>query len=206
MVGPMDTIRQPRVLVVVLAAGQARRFGGNKLEQPCAGQPLGLWALQAAAATGHPVVVVSAVPQPGFAAGWQDRSEICVNPDAQAGLGGSIRIAAQAAQAQGADILVTMLADMPLVTPALIASLAATCTPQSASACLYPGMVPGIPAAWGCALFPQLAAIDPASGGRPLLRQVAGLVTHAADPAMLLDVDVPADLHQAERALLMRTE
>ena len=36
-----------RVLGAVLAAGQARRFGGGKLDAPCAGRRLGSWALRA---------------------------------------------------------------------------------------------------------------------------------------------------------------
>lgn len=118
-----------------------------------------------------------------------------------AGLGTSVALAARHALACGAPCLLLMLADMPLVTGAVLDRLAADCPNGSASACRHDRGQPGIPAAWSAASLPILAAISSERGAKALLRQVEPLRLIDTPATLLSDVDVPADLAVVEIAL-----
>ena len=125
------------LVVAILAAGSARRFGGGKLEADCGGRPLGQWALEAArtldpAALG--VVVGDAAPHSVHGA------EIVRNPYALHGLGTSASAAARWAIDREADALLVMLADMPLVSPPSPASFGSIAAGKQAGT---PGLPPG---------------------------------------------------------------
>ena len=69
-----------RPAVAVLAAGLGTRFGGGKLEAPCAGKPLGRWAVEAVEAAGlGPGTIVTGPEWVSFAGGWTR----AVNPAAE---------------------------------------------------------------------------------------------------------------------------
>ena len=103
------------------------------------------------------------------------------------------------AQRLGARAVLVALADMPLVPPAHVIALveAFEGTPVATLA----GAVPMPPAIFGRAAFPALLALGGDRGARDLLRRADTL---ALDPALALDVDTPADLATAERALSER--
>ncbi|MET0361589.1 MAG: NTP transferase domain-containing protein, partial [Sphingobium sp.] len=112
-------------LIAVLAAGRGMRFGGGKLDADCAGRPLGRWILDMVVAAGAaPGIVVTGQHPPRFAqdataAGWS----IVVNEDAEMGLGTSVATASRHATAAGAAAVIILLGDMPLITPAIVATL-----------------------------------------------------------------------------------
>lgn len=186
-------------LTAVLAAGLASRFGGGKLDAPCNGQPLGQRALATAQGLGWPVVVVVGPKRPRFLAAMSPGGfDVVVNPAPEAGLGGSVAQAARAAQRQGAEWLLVVLADMPLVTrgtlerlveQAICHGIAATIWPDSAAA-----PRPGVPAAFARRHFAALAAISGETGARDLLLACPAEALVAPDRAELLDVDRPGDL------------
>jgi len=191
-----------RPLVAVLAAGLGRRFAQGsaigKLDAACAGQPLGQWALDGVAAAGlAPGVIITGPHPPAFAAasGWP----LITNPHPEAGLGGSVALAAAAAMAQGRSLLL-LLADMPLVPPAFLARLAAQ---TGAAATLYPGARAGVPALLPLALLPEAARLNGEHGAGALLAGTSGLVLLEPAPGMLHDVDRAADLAKVS-ALLRR--
>lgn len=189
--------------VAVLAAGLASRFGGGKLDAPCAGKPVGRHVLDAAelAGLGHFAPLCITGPEaPLFvqeARGWQR----IINPDPALGLASSVAVAAAHARQHGYAAMVVLLADMPLITPAFINDLASR---SGAAATLYPEGRPGVPARFPAALFPALERLEGEGGAGQFLRGLADVeLLHPAAP-MLADVDRPADLAAAEAALISR--
>ena len=183
------------LVVAILAAGSARRFGGGKLDVDCAGRPLGQWALEAArtldpAALG--VVVGDAAPRSVHGA------EIVRNPYALHGLGTSASAAARWAIDREADALLVMLADMPLVSPATLRGLVEGELP---SAVAYPGGKPGVPACFPAAMLPKLAGLGGEEGAATLLRGRTDVRLVPVDPEELGDVDRPEDLAEAAAIL-----
>ena len=184
-------------LVAILAAGRASRFGGGKLDAPCAGKPLGRWVLDAVAGAGLPSgVVVTASAGGAFAAGTGWRQAI--NPHAEQGLGTSIALAARTAIAGNARALLVLLADMPLVDAAYLRRLASA-TPPTATA--HPDGDPGVPALFGAAQLPALANLGGERGAAALLNVMDGLGVLQPPAGMLRDVDTVEDLAQVERLL-----
>jgi molybdenum cofactor cytidylyltransferase len=185
-----------RVLAAVLAAGRGQRFGGGKLDAPCAGQPLGCWALQAVAGLGiadRVIIVPPAVP--GFAAqsGWT----LIANPRAVDGLGTSLARAAVHALEAEADALLVVLADMPLVDVGLLRALLQAGAPAAASH----GGRPGAPALLRAAALPQLTELTGDRGAAAVLALLPGLTLVPASPGQLHDVDDAPALAHAARLL-----
>ena len=194
----------PNTIVAVLAAGRASRFGSAKLDAPCAGLPLGAWALSAALGTGFATLIIFRDELPAFARRFAGRAEVLVNRGADAGLGSSLRCAARHAAERSASRLIVLPADMPLVTSTLLVGLVEACTPGGASACRYPGPVPGVPATWSKEHFAALGEIAPADGAKTLLSHIPSLAMLDAGTEALIDVDTPGDLAHAETYLHRR--
>ena len=195
-----STLTPEPPLVAVLAAGDARRFGGGKLDAACAGQPLGRWALAAVAAAGLPPgVIVVGADGARFAedSGW----DLLVNPLAGQGIGTSLALAARTALEREARALLVLLADMPLADPAFLSDLASA-TPPAASR--YPDGDPGVPALFGQAQLSALAQLYGDHGAAGLLTLLDGLTTLSPPGGMLRDVDRPEDLAAVEIQLSAR--
>jgi CTP:molybdopterin cytidylyltransferase MocA len=189
------------ITVALLAAGRATRFGGGKVDAPCAGRPLALWAVEAVSAAGlAPGVCVTRPEAPRFlasASGWRR----VINPRPQDGLAGSLAGAARAAEANGSTALLVVLADMPLVTPAHLATLAAQ---DGIAATRYASGRPGVPALFPRTLFGMLGEAQGDRGASHLLAGVENLVLVEPEPGTLLDVDTPENLADAEAILRSR--
>ena len=181
--------------VAVLAAGRATRFGGDKLEAPCAGKPLGRWVLDAVIDAGlKPGTIVIGPQGVSFAEGWQP----LVNTAPKAGIGSSLALAARAVLERGDSALLVLLADMPLVTPGYLRELVAAPAPASTR---HPDGHPGVPALLDRVLLGRAAELTGDHGAGPLLDGVNLL---EPPPGMLRDVDTPEDLAEVERQLSAR--
>lgn len=182
--------------VAVLAAGRGTRFGGGKLDAPCAGKRLGRWVLDAVADAGlAPGTIVTGPEAAHFAdgaPGWQ----LLINPRPDDGLGASLALAARAAIEHGDAALLVLLADMPLVSPNYLRKLVAAPSP---AATRQPDGHPGVPALLDRVLMERAAMLTGDRGAGALL---AGSALLDAPPGMLLDVDTAADLAGVERRLL----
>ena len=189
------------LLVVVLAAGQARRFGGGKLDAPCAGKPLGAWVLQAVADAGlAPGVIVTGPDAPRFAReapGWA----CLANGYAASGMASSLRVAGEYALGQRYAAMLVLLADMPLMPPAYLRALAA-CDAPAATA--QSDGRPGVPALWPQAMFGALARLSGDRGAGGLLAGADGLAMLQPPSDVLLDVDTVAQLAAVALVLEMR--
>lgn len=187
------------MLIAILAAGSARRFGDDKLAADCAGKPLGQWALDAALAIGAPTVWIGGESKPAWVA---PPCEFIPNPDAASGLASSLRVAARCANEARTASLLVMLADMPLVDPPLLRELIAA---GPLAACAYPDGRTGVPALFPAAYFPRLAGLTGDHGAGALLRDAPGLrLIHPTEGA-LADVDTLADLAEAAARLSARS-
>lgn len=176
------------VAVALLAAGQGRRFGSDKLLAPIDGVPMGLHiarTLDAFNFLARFVVCASGSPLvPEFES---LRFQTLINENPETGQASSLQIAVRAAENTRAQALLVVLADMPFVTPAHIGSLINT----KALAASHDGSAAMPPALFPRAYWHLLNATQGDRGGRALLS--AAKLIHAP-PSELRDIDLAADL------------
>lgn len=190
-------------MISILAAGRATRFGGGKLDADCAGQPLGYWSLRAARSSGPAtIVIVTSSDMPRFAAAAEQRGDavLVCNADAALGMGTSVACAARHAIAAAADILVVMLADMPLVSDTIIQALIASSAGLHIAAVRHPDGRFGVPAAFPSTSFDALTRLVGDQGASTIL-QTAHVIHVAAGRNELIDVDSQERLVEAIRLL-----
>lgn len=191
------------LLVAVLGAGLASRFGGGKLDAPCHGRPLGQWAVETALGLCAPVVVVVPPGPHAYLEPFAARlAGTIVNPFPESGQGRSVALAAAAAQEAGAGLMLLLLADMPLVRGTTLLALVDAARKHGIAATRWPDGRRGVPACFGRAHFPELAGLDGEVGARDLLRRCpeAAVLTPRSEQE-LSDVDRSEDLARAEALL-----
>jgi molybdenum cofactor cytidylyltransferase len=179
-----------QVAIIVLAAGNARRFGSDKLMADLDGAPLGVRA--ARALLGIPAAAHFAVCQPEavIASLYAEAGYAVVeNPHAELGLSGSLHLAVAAAAKTQAQALLIALADMPFIMASHIDALIQACDGEIiASSDGNQSMPP--------AIFPRttwafLLETKGDAGARQILAPARSL---AAPARSLRDIDTPDDL------------
>ena len=193
-----------RLKAIVLAAGEARRFGASKLTAPYRGRPVLAWTLDIALQA--PVETVVLVT--GFHAGTVEACARTTAPDAIAqrrlhihridyadeGMGASMRAGVEAVLP--ADAVFVFLADMPDVPPAVAPMLVRRLIGRvDAVAPSWRGRR-GHPVLFGSALLPQLASLSGDEGAREVLTRLGGrlALVEAPDDGVLRDIDTVDDL------------
>lgn len=176
------------IAVAVLAAGQSRRFGSDKMIADLDGIPLGLHIAKTVAPMGFGwrFAICSkgaALVQHFFRLGF----ETIENASPERGQSHSLHLAVRAAEAIEAKALLILLADMPFVSRAHIAAVIA----EGGLAASTDGDKPMPPALFPRSCWPDLLRTIGDSGARLHLAN-AKLVT--APPHELRDIDVAADL------------
>ena len=189
-----------RVVAILLAAGSSTRFGGEKLLVPWRGRPLYEHALDALLAS-PAVVETIVVVQPGFPVPPAlPRCRFVINPDHAEGMGSSLRAGVRAAPGD-ADAYLVALADMPGITPALIASLV-TCHAAAGKPIVVPvcGGRRGHPVMIAAGLRDPLLAVTGDVGAREIIGAHPEWIGEfeTDDAAVFFDVDLPADLAVGE--------
>lgn len=172
--------------VLMLAAGQSRRFGAaDKLMAHLHGRPLIVHAIAAQAELAAERVAV--VGPDSAAAGLLEGAgfRLVVNPAPEEGQGGSLALGAEDASGR----VLVMLADMPFVTPDLLARLAAC----NGRAVAFDGRR-SPPALFAEADRPALLAAAGERGAPELLAKAEPV---PAAPGELDDVDTPEALRAA---------
>lgn len=180
------------IAVAVLAAGQGRRFGSDKLMVDLGGIPIGLHVAQTLAPMpfGWRFAVCSksaALAEQLSHAGI----EIIANDTPDTGQAHSLHLAVKAAEATAANALLVVLADMPFVSANHIADLVAAYDGDILAS--TDGAAPMPPAIFPRDTWPMLLATSGDTGARGLLKN-ARLFT--ASPGELRDIDVVADLRE----------
>ena len=179
---------------MVLAAGSARRFGGNKLTAAVAGVALIRRALSAVPAERFSrVAVVTQYPEISELA--KEFSFTPVRNDApEAGVSRSIALGLAAlGDCPGALFLV---ADQPLLRRESVDALVTLWQEKpDGIAALGHGSVRGNPCLFPARLFPELRALQGDRGGAAVIRRHEDLLTLLeVDPRELQDADTPEAL------------
>ncbi|WP_067735540.1 nucleotidyltransferase family protein [Novosphingobium naphthalenivorans] len=185
-------------MIALLAAGEARRYGGGKLDAPLAGRPLGRWAVEAATAIAPVVVIVPDGPLPAFLQGIEQRIAVVANPDWTRGPNTSLMHAVNYARIQGMEGLLIHLADMPLVSSATLAAVLGQGMMHGMAATRYPDGRPGVPACFMSKWFDALQDLPDGRGAKTLLRSSPGCHLMKVPAYELIDIDTPGDLGRAE--------
>ena len=191
---------QRPVIGVLLAAGSASRFGGDKLLVKLAdARPLASAALSALAAA---VDAVIAVVRPGDAALkallGESGALIAVCPDAAEGIGASLACGVREVEQRFPDArgAIIALADMPWLAPSTVACIAAALRRGAVLAAPTHRGTRGHPVAIGAGYFAELRMLSGDEGAKKLLAAHDAELELIAvdDPGVLRDVDTQADL------------
>lgn len=178
------------VVGVVLAAGPGSRFGGAiKQLAPFRGRPLVTWPVAALRDGGVDDVVVVLGAHAAEVAPVLDVAHV-VAEDWAEGVSASLRRGIAAAAQRGADAVVVVLGDQPLLSGAAVAKLLDARDPDTAIAvrATYDG-VPGHPALIESTMFTAIAELRGDTGARELLRGAAFVICDGlGSPA---DADTP---------------
>lgn len=194
---------------VVLAAGQSTRMGENKLLLRIDGETVVSRAVRAALDAGlHPIVVVLGHEAERVRAALSGVPCRCViNPEYARGQGTSLQAGIrEIATSTEAPAAVVMLADMPLVTAAMlreVVAMASPAEPGDATAARVPmvvsryGEVNAPPILYHRLLFDELLALpEPACGKEMVRRHRHEAVIVRWPDAALADIDVREDYHR----------
>lgn len=191
---------EPRIAVLVLAAGQSRRMGPtNKLLIPIDGKPMLRHTVEAALASrANDVVVVTGHQHQAVEtvlAGTAVR--IVHNPAYADGLSTSLKTGI-AALPPGIDAALVCLGDMPEIDAELIDRLIGAFDPDGGRTIVVPthNGKRGNPVLWGSAFFSAMLAIEGDVGARHLIGQHAEAVAEIAcdNASTLVDIDTPEAL------------
>lgn len=183
--------------VIVLAAGNATRFGSPKLLVEVGGIPMIVRATRTAAAVaGREAVTVVLGAQAAQSATLVSREPVNVvfNPHFDEGIATSIR-AGVAQVPAGTSAVMILLADQVAVTDDDLRRLVAHWIehPGRIVAARYRGTT-GAPAIFPAAFFPVLVGLTGDRGARTLLALHADRVVAVSMPSAAIDVDTPADV------------
>jgi molybdenum cofactor cytidylyltransferase len=181
------------IAVAVLAAGQGRRFGADKLMAVLDGVPLGLHIGRTLAPMefGWRFAICakdSPIEQQYAALGFA----VIGNATPESGQAGSLHMAVKAVERTQASALLVVLADMPFITAPHIARIAAS----GGLTASHDGHAPMPPALFPRSVWPELLATKGDAGARRLLGGAKILMAASKE---LQDIDLPADLPRAHQ-------
>ena len=186
-----------KIAAIVLAAGQSRRMGANKLTMELDGRPMlghALAAITASRLAATTIVLGHEADRVRAALGAFD-AHFVINDDFRAGLSTSLKkgLASLPPDMDGAMIF---LGDMPDIDPALIDRMIDAFDPGRMQAIIVPkrGGRQGHPVLWGRGFFPiLLQETQGDSGAKHLIGQYADWVEEieADHEGVLTDLDTP---------------
>ncbi len=190
---------EPRLGIVILAAGEARRFGACKQLALLHTKPLLQHVIDAAlplrptrlvVMTGkYHEDIVSAKDQ-GVVTG----AELIHNPDWSSGMSSSIRLGCELL-ADDCDQLLVLLADQVLVSTSELETLTAQAV-DGGSACAGFSETVGPPAVFSRACYPDLLTLNAENGAKKLLTDPAKQVTIVPMKSAGWDIDSKDDLER----------
>lgn len=187
----MDALK---VGCVVMAAGNARRFGENKLAAQWEGKTLIRRALEAVPSElFHSVVVVTQYPEVMDLAGEFSFASIH-NRHPDWGISHTIELGLTALR--DCDAVLFQVSDQPLLRRETVASLVRfyLAHPDKIAALGHNG-VRGNPCLFPARFFPELMELNEDHGGSTVIRRhEEDLILWEVGPAVLHDVDTPAAL------------
>ena len=190
--------------IIVLAAGQSARFGGNqdKLMQPWLGTTLLDNTLSYAVASHLPVVVVTTQALAGLARQHVAARDVVVIPAmdgaSNSPLGVGFSIAAGVSASPNAPGWLVLPADMPLIRAQTMRLVASQLCKHPVVFAQYQGRR-GHPVGFAAELYSELIALTGDEGAKRLVSRYPAHAVLVDDVGVLLDVDTPQDLEEARR-------
>lgn len=184
---------------LVLAAGEGRRFGSQKLLADLGGRPLieHATAALAVAPVDRVVVVLGAEAERIQAGADLGDAEAIVCPDWREGQSASLRAGVEALRE--AEAIVVVLGDQPLLSPRAVERvLGARDGSSPAVRATYDG-VPSHPTVIEPALYERALALRGDRGARELLAEVGAREVPCDGLGSPADVDTPAQLEALRR-------
>lgn len=190
-----------KVGLVLLAAGDSRRFGRNKLLELVGGRPMYRWVADEAAALPKQIfcqkILVSQYPE---ILSWGERFgfETVENRESSLGISHSVHLGLLAARAGGADAVCFSVCDQPWLKKETIKALIEGWekSGKGLGTVCFQGR-DGNPAVFSSQYFPELLTLSGDRGGRKILQGHPEDVYRyeVADGMELEDVDVPERIH-----------
>lgn len=199
---------KPRPAVIVLAAGRGSRFHGmqHKLTQVIGTSTVLATTLVNALAAEMPVLVVTTEPLAELASHHVATRDIVLLPaagsEASLGLGMGYSIAAGVAARSNASGWLILPADMPLVQPATLRSVARLLDHHPVAYAQYQGKR-GHPVGFSAELYSELVRLTGDEGARRLIARYPCKEIEVDDPGVLLDIDTHEDLSHARATYAM---
>jgi len=177
---------------LLLAAGFSKRFGGIKLLARLEnGSTVFAQTLDRLSAAVEEVVIIT---RPDLASALDaDKSQIQPFDHAYQGMGASLAFGMKFTSHW--DACIVCLSDMPFVRTATYSLLIKSAGKDRIVVPEFEG-ARGNPVVFGCKHFESLAGLQGDSGGKSLLARHQQDLMHikVTDPAVLMDIDTPADL------------
>ena len=183
--------------LVLMGAGDAKRFGGNKLLYEIGGEAMGVTALKLFSGIdfAHRVFVTRADCEKLFSAAQNLGYLAAINKDPSRGVSSSIAVGLQVLTMQGGfldDGVLFAVCDQPYLTKASVEALIETFArdPSRIAALSYQGK-PGNPVIFPQKLVPELMKLAGDVGGRQVMAKHSDLIvlSEAASEKELLDID-----------------
>jgi CTP:molybdopterin cytidylyltransferase MocA len=191
-----------RVAAVLLAAGQSKRFGSNKLLQMLGGKRLIEWSL-GPLMDSHPWKIVIVISDEDEFHDVLPKDVIrTVNRSPEGGIGTSISLATRHLEGEADGILFT-LADQPLLNKSDISALLSEFyrNRNSIIACSSDNEVRN-PILFPSMFFNELKDLNDDKGARQIaLKHTDVLLKLPTDASHLIDVDTVDDLKRVEKLL-----
>jgi molybdenum cofactor cytidylyltransferase len=185
-----------QIVGLLLAAGQGRRFGSDKLLHPLDdGTPLAVASARKLKEACPRAIAVLRPEQTTLAALLiAEGLEVVICPEASAGMGHSL--AAGVAASLGAAGWLVALADMPFVQVATLRSVADVLARGAALAAPFHNSQRGHPVAFAARWRDELLALTGDEGARAIVAKHRKLMhtLESDDAGVLRDVDTPEDL------------
>ena len=181
---------------VLLAAGRASRFGGNKLLVEIEYRALILHSARSLSPCDRIIAVVRTDDEALQSSLHTNGIDCVLNPQPERGMGYSIACAVTAST--GSSGWCMLPADMPYISTSTTQQVVNALRAGAALAAPYYHGRRGHPVAFSHQFHDALSTLDGDSGARDILRQYADQVTAIVtdDAGVLVDVDTPADLQQ----------
>ena len=190
---------EPRLGIVILAAGEARRFGACKQLALLHTKPLLQHVIDAALPLRPTRLVVMTGKYHEDIALAKDQgvvtsAELIHNPDWSSGMSSSIRLGCELL-ADDCDQLLVLLADQVLVSTSELETLTAQAV-DGGSACAGFSETVGPPAVFSRACYPDLLTLNAENGAKKLLTDPAKQVTIVPMKSAGWDIDSKDDLER----------
>ncbi|WP_049621212.1 nucleotidyltransferase family protein [Frateuria defendens] len=184
--------------IVLLAAGEASRYGSPKQLLLVGGQPLVRRQAQAALQVSPWVTVVTGAYRALVEPALDGLSvEVAFHADWSSGMGGSLAYGVRRLRGRQPSLaaVIVCLGDQPAIRADHLASLASAAegAPGRIVAAAYGDGVRGAPCLFPARCFDELEALHGPEGARRLLARHAGEVQALPMPEARIDIDTPED-------------